>query len=46
LALLSGHFDLQASEASIDKTNYPTIFTSENDLRQYKVNTAFINNSI
>jgi hypothetical protein len=46
VALLSGHFDLQASEASIGKTNYTTMFTSENNPRQYKVDTAFINHYI
>jgi len=41
VALLSGHFDLRALEASIDKTNYTTALTFEKDPRQYKVDVAF-----
>ena len=46
MILLSGHFDLQALEASIEKTNYIIMFAFENNLGQYKVDTVFINNSV
>jgi hypothetical protein len=46
MARPSGHFDLQAVGALKRKTNCTTVFTFENDPRQYKVDTAFINDSI